>query len=171
MATNPAGMGTGLSAGMTTGGACTSEAGTVARKGAEFLHRTRQVAVQELGGWDSHFNQAVPVGALSNNLCTLDALLAARRGGLQAGGTWQNNVVIVATEFRREVAVNGTQGTDHGAASAPSCWVARCAAPLAAVSLPTGPAWRPASAAKAATCASPPNYAVRCAPCCTSTWA
>jgi len=50
MATNPAGMGTGLSAGMTTGGARTSKAVTVARKAAEFMHRTRQVAVQELGG-------------------------------------------------------------------------------------------------------------------------
>jgi len=77
-----------------------------------------QVAVLELGGWDSHINQAQPNGALSNNLRTLDALLAAIRDGLQAGGAWGRTVVLVATEFGREVAPNGTQGTDHGSGGA-----------------------------------------------------
>ena len=86
----------------------------LARKAAEFLQRGSQVAVLEMGGWDSHTNQALPGGATSNNLRTLDAALDALREGLLPGGTWGRSVVLVATEFGREVAVNGTQGTDHG---------------------------------------------------------
>ena len=55
---------------------------------------------------------------MSNNLRTLDAVLAALRDGLQAGGAWGRTVVLVATEFGREVAPNGTQGTDHGSGGA-----------------------------------------------------
>jgi uncharacterized protein (DUF1501 family) len=90
----------------------------LARKAAEFLQRGSQVAVLELGGWDSHVNQALPQGALSNNLRTLDATLAALREGLQANGAWAQTAVLVATEFGREVSVNGNQGTDHGSGGA-----------------------------------------------------
>lgn len=90
----------------------------LARKAADFLQRGSQVAVLELGGWDSHANQALPQGALSNNLRTLDALLAALRDGLLPGGTWGRTAVLVATEFGRAVAVNGTHGTDHGSGGA-----------------------------------------------------
>ncbi len=86
----------------------------LARRAADFLQRGTQVAVLELGGWDSHANQAAPQGALSNNLRALDATLAALREGLQPNGAWAKTVVLVATEFGREVAINGTQGTDHG---------------------------------------------------------
>ncbi|MEN9629852.1 MAG: hypothetical protein RJA10_3080 [Pseudomonadota bacterium] len=90
----------------------------LARKAADFL-RTEggaSVAMLELGGWDSHTNQAAPQGAVANNLRTLDALLAALREGLTQGGSdaWSRTVVLVATEFGREVAVNGNGGTDHG---------------------------------------------------------
>ena len=103
-----------------TGGAAPDarNAVTLAQKAAEFLQRGAQVAVLELGGWDSHANQAVPRGALSNKLRTLDEMLAALRAGLQDGGTWQRTVVLVATEFGRQVSVNGTQGTDHGSGGA-----------------------------------------------------
>lgn len=90
----------------------------LAHKAAEFLQRGAQVAVLEMGGWDSHINQVQPNGALSNNLRTLDAVLAALREGLQPGGAWGRTVVLVATEFGREVAPNGTQGTDHGSGGA-----------------------------------------------------
>ena len=86
----------------------------LATKAAEFLQRGTQVAVMEMGGWDSHTNAANPNGALSNNLRTLDATLAALKDGLLPGGVWGRTVVLVATEFGREVAVNGNGGTDHG---------------------------------------------------------
>jgi uncharacterized protein (DUF1501 family) len=114
MAANPnmAGMATGAM----NGG--TRAAVTLARKAAEFLQRGSQIAVMEMGGWDSHTNQTAPNGATSNNLRTLDALLAALREGLQANNAWASTVVLVATEFGREVAVNGNGGTDHGSGGA-----------------------------------------------------
>lgn len=99
-------------------GAGRNAAQALAAKAAEFLQRGSQVAVLEMGGWDSHANQAAPNGATSNNLRTLDAALAALHQGLQAGGLWQRSVVLVATEFGRQVSINGTQGTDHGSGGA-----------------------------------------------------
>ncbi len=111
-----AGMASGAG-GMAGGGGGRGQAVALARKATEFLSKGTQVAVLELGGWDSHANQTAPQGAMSNNLRTLDATLAALREGLtapDAGGAWARTVVLVATEFGREVTVNGTQGTDHG---------------------------------------------------------
>ncbi|MBL8316672.1 MAG: DUF1501 domain-containing protein [Rubrivivax sp.] len=99
-------------------GAGRNAAQALAAKAAEFLQRGSQVAVLEMGGWDSHANQAAPGGATANNLRTLDAALAALHQGLQAGGLWQRSVVLVATEFGRQVSINGTQGTDHGSGGA-----------------------------------------------------
>jgi len=90
----------------------------LASKAAEFLQRGSQVAVLEMGGWDSHVNAAAANGALSGNLRTLDASLAALREGLLPGGVWGRTVVVVATEFGREVAANGTGGADHGTGGA-----------------------------------------------------
>jgi uncharacterized protein (DUF1501 family) len=89
---------------------------TLAARAAEFLSQANgpQAAVLELGGWDSHANQAAPTGSISNNLRQLDNGLATLREGLLPSGTWQNTVVVVVSEFGREVAMNGTQGTDHG---------------------------------------------------------
>lgn len=103
--------------GMTPGGG-RGAAVTLARKAADFLQRGAEVAVMELGGWDSHTNQALPNGATSNNLRTLDATLDALREGLLPNGAWGRTVVLVATEFGREVAANGNQGTDHGSGGA-----------------------------------------------------
>jgi uncharacterized protein (DUF1501 family) len=91
---------------------------TLATKAAEFLQRGSQIAVMELGGWDSHTNLMAPNGPISSNLRTLDAALAALRDALLPGDVWQRTVVLVATEFGREVAVNGNAGTDHGAGGA-----------------------------------------------------
>jgi uncharacterized protein (DUF1501 family) len=111
MAANPTGMGGG-------GGGGPRAAIALATKATEFLQRGTQVAVLEMGGWDSHTNQALPQGATSSNLRALDAALAALREGLQANGLWARTVVLVATEFGREVAMNGNQGTDHGSGGA-----------------------------------------------------
>ena len=111
MAANPSGMGGG-------GGGGPRAAIALAAKAAEFLQRGSQIAVLEMGGWDSHTNQAAPQGATSNNLRALDAALAALRDGLQAGNVWGRTVVLVATEFGREVAINGNLGTDHGSGGA-----------------------------------------------------
>ena len=92
----------------------------LARRAGEFLVQANgpTAAVLELGGWDSHANEAAANGALNNNLRNLDTGLAALREALLADGTWNRTVVVVATEFGREVAGNGTQGTDHGSGGA-----------------------------------------------------
>ena len=68
-----------------------------------------RLAAMELGGWDTHGNQA---GRLAGPLRQLDAGLVALRDGL--GPVWRRSVVLVITEFGRTVRPNGTRGTDHG---------------------------------------------------------
>lgn len=72
-----------------------------------------RIVMLETNGWDTHFQQKARLG---NNLKQLDALIASLRDGL--GAEWNNTMVMVATEFGRTVAFNGTGGTDHGTASA-----------------------------------------------------
>ncbi|HEY0301009.1 MAG TPA: DUF1501 domain-containing protein, partial [Rhizomicrobium sp.] len=75
-----------------------------------------RIAMVEIGGWDSHVNQAGAFSPLSTNLLTLDRGLGALKAGL--GLTWKDTAVLVVSEFGRTVAMNGTQGTDHGTAGA-----------------------------------------------------
>jgi uncharacterized protein (DUF1501 family) len=67
----------------------------------------------ETNGWDTHSAQNA---RLANQLKGLDAMVGALREGL--GDAWKQTVVVVATEFGRTAAANGTGGTDHGTASA-----------------------------------------------------
>lgn len=71
-----------------------------------------RIAVIETGGWDTHANQR---GRLGFQLRGLDGMIAALRTGL--GVDWMNTLIIVATEFGRTAAPNGTGGTDHGTGS------------------------------------------------------
>ncbi len=71
-----------------------------------------RIAVIETGGWDTHANQR---GRLGFQLRGLDAMVAALKAGL--GEDWRDTLVMVATEFGRTAAPNGTGGTDHGTAS------------------------------------------------------
>ncbi len=88
----------------------------LAKRAAEFLAQANgpQAAVLEIGGWDTHANQANPNGPLANGLRQLDLGLAELRNGLAASDAWKRTAVVVVSEFGREVAVNGTLGTDHG---------------------------------------------------------
>lgn len=72
-----------------------------------------RIAVVETGGWDTHANQR---GRLGIQLRGLDGAIAALRTGL--GETWRDTLVLVATEFGRTAAPNGTGGTDHGTGAA-----------------------------------------------------
>ncbi len=72
-----------------------------------------RIAMIETGGWDTHAGQR---GRLAQQLKGLDAMVGALQAGL--GPVWDDTLVLVATEFGRTVAVNGTGGTDHGTGAA-----------------------------------------------------
>lgn len=88
---------------------------STARAAAGFLTHPQgpRIAVLEAGGWDTHANQQ---GQLNNRLRNLDAVIAGFRDAL--GEHWQHTVLVVATEFGRTVAMNGTRGSDHGVGGA-----------------------------------------------------
>jgi uncharacterized protein (DUF1501 family) len=92
--------------------------GRLCREAGDLLKHPEglRVAAIELGGWDSHQGQGRAEGQLANRLAMLDDGLMALKEAL--GPVWAETAVIVATEFGRTVAVNGTGGTDHGTASA-----------------------------------------------------
>ncbi|MBW4332346.1 DUF1501 domain-containing protein [Stakelama sp. CBK3Z-3] len=72
-----------------------------------------RIMMIETDGWDTHSAQ---IGRLNTQLRNLDALVGALADGL--GAAWNQTLVVVATEFGRTAALNGTGGTDHGTASA-----------------------------------------------------
>lgn len=82
---------------------------------ASFLARADgpRIAMIETGGWDTHSAQ---LPRQSARLKALDTMLASLRDHL--GPSWDKTTVLVATEFGRMAAANGTGGTDHGTGSA-----------------------------------------------------
>lgn len=90
----------------------------VVQAAARFLRQEDgpQVAVFDTTGWDTHFNEGGAKGQLAARLATLDAALGALKAGL--GPVWNDTAILLATEFGRTVAENGTRGTDHGTATA-----------------------------------------------------
>jgi uncharacterized protein (DUF1501 family) len=97
------------------GGANRQDAAALGRMAAGFLARADgpRLAMIETSGWDTHSGQDA---RLAFQLRGLDGLIGALREGM--GATWAQTVVVVATEFGRTVAANGTGGTDHGTAAA-----------------------------------------------------
>ena len=88
------------------------ETGRIAAKLLTPANGARVMMIETLG-WDTHSAQA---GRLNGVLRNLDAMIGALADGL--GPAWNNTLVLVATEFGRTAAINGTGGTDHGTASA-----------------------------------------------------
>jgi len=84
---------------------------------AKFLARPDgpRVGALALDGWDTHFNEGIAQGRLSQLLGALDASLAAIKTNM--GAAWGETVVALATEFGRTARINGTEGTDHGTAT------------------------------------------------------
>jgi uncharacterized protein (DUF1501 family) len=74
-----------------------------------------RVGALALDGWDTHFNEGIAQGRLSQLLGSLDAALAAIKSNM--GSAWRETVVALATEFGRTARINGTAGTDHGTAT------------------------------------------------------
>jgi uncharacterized protein (DUF1501 family) len=74
-----------------------------------------RVGALALDGWDTHFNEGIAQGRLSQLLGALDEALAAIKRNM--GPAWRETVVALATEFGRTARINGTDGTDHGTAT------------------------------------------------------
>jgi len=90
----------------------------VVNAAAGFLRREDgpQVAVFDTTGWDTHANEGSAAGQLAGRLAALDSGLRTLKE--QLGPVWANTAVVLATEFGRTAAINGTRGTDHGTGAA-----------------------------------------------------
>jgi uncharacterized protein (DUF1501 family) len=89
----------------------------VAGTAAKFLAQPDgpRVGALALDGWDTHFNEGIAQGRLSQLLGALDAALEAVKTNM--GPAWRETVVALVTEFGRTARINGTAGTDHGTAT------------------------------------------------------
>lgn len=83
-----------------------------ARNLGALMRQERQLRIGFLsaGGWDTHANQGAATGQLAGNLRNLGAALVQLWRDFQQDG----DVIVVASEFGRTTAENGTRGTDHG---------------------------------------------------------
>jgi len=90
----------------------------VIRAAAGFLRREDgpQIAVFDTTGWDTHANEGGAQGQLAARLGALDTGLRALKE--QLAPVWRDTTVLIATEFGRTAATNGTRGTDHGTGAA-----------------------------------------------------
>ena len=83
-----------------------------ARQLAALMRKERSLRIGFLsaGGWDTHANQGAATGQLANRLRSLAEALVALAGEFNQSG----DVIVVASEFGRTAAENGSRGTDHG---------------------------------------------------------
>jgi uncharacterized protein (DUF1501 family) len=100
---------------MAAGERAHADAAGIGKVAASFLARADgpRIAMMETLGWDTHTGQNA---RLTAQLKALDAMLGALCDGL--GPVWDKTTIVVATEFGRTAAVNGTGGTDHGTGTA-----------------------------------------------------
>ncbi|MGA8902857.1 DUF1501 domain-containing protein [Bradyrhizobium sp.] len=86
----------------------------VAGTAARFLAQPDgpRVGALALDGWDTHFNEGITSGRLSQLLAALDDALAAIKSNMAP--VWHETAVALVTEFGRTAHINGTEGTDHG---------------------------------------------------------
>ena len=69
----------------------------------------------DVGGWDTHVNEATENGAHGQLADKLGALGQGLAGLAQAmGPAWRDTTVVVLSEFGRTFRENGNRGTDHG---------------------------------------------------------
>lgn len=108
------GMAAGMAGGM-EGNRSRQDPLALGKMAAGFLARPEgpRIAMIETGGWDTHSGQAA---RLASQLKGLDGLITGIHEGM--GAAWAQTVILVATEFGRTVAANGTGGTDHGTGAA-----------------------------------------------------
>ncbi len=92
--------------------------GVAAEAAASLLRDPKgpRVAVLQFDGWDTHARQGGVQGQLAGRLRAMDQAVMTLKETL--GPVWQKTVVLMATEFGRTAAENGTGGTDHGTAAA-----------------------------------------------------
>jgi uncharacterized protein (DUF1501 family) len=74
-----------------------------------------RVGALALDGRDTHNNEGIAQGRLSQLLGSLDGALGAIETNM--GPAWHETVVALVTEFGRTAHINGTDGTDHGTAT------------------------------------------------------
>ena len=75
-----------------------------------------RLAAISYDGWDTHASEGAAEGRLATLLAAFDAALAGLKGAMTP--VWSDTAVIVVTEFGRTARINGTEGTDHGTATA-----------------------------------------------------
>jgi uncharacterized protein (DUF1501 family) len=75
-----------------------------------------KVGFIEYSGFDTHATQGADDGHQAKHLQKVDDIIRAFSS--QSKSVWKKTVIVTVTEFGRTVRQNGSQGTDHGAASA-----------------------------------------------------
>jgi uncharacterized protein (DUF1501 family) len=88
---------------------------TEAVKIGALMRDSFNVGFIDVGGWDTHVNEATTSGAqgqLADKLAALGQGLAGMARAM--GPAWRDTTVVVLSEFGRTFRENGNRGTDHG---------------------------------------------------------